>query len=244
MRYPAAEWVPWKAEDSLGRPTCYAGLNKPAAIVLHIMAGYASTARRWAVEGHFGASWHYTVARDGHVMQHLEHRDGGYHAGIAASQAAAAPPRWQLWRGPDDNVNHYTLGIEHEGFPGEPFPPAQAAASRGLCRWLSRELRIPLDRAHFPAHADIDIQNRPNDFNTPALREQFYAYLFEEEVMTEDHIRRIVREELDPVMASFTDERLRQVMAAREALRRLASHPDAALVAMCLAELRKAGLAP
>lgn len=172
-RYPGAKWLPWRPDSPEG-PTFYRGTNRPQAVVLHVMAGHAGTAREWAAAGHFGASWHYTVTRGGEVYQHLEHADGGYHAGIAGD----VRPPWILWRGPAVNVNNYTIGVEHEGFPGGPFPLAQAAASRALCRWLAAELAIPLDEAHFPPHAAIDPVNRANDFNTPAERAAFYRYLF------------------------------------------------------------------
>lgn len=178
-RYPGAKWFPWRYDSPSGA-TYYRGENRPAAVVLHVMAGHARTALEWAKGGHFGASWHYTVARDGSVYQHLEHADGGYHAGIPGD---APRPTWGRWRGHGVNVNRYTIGIEHEGFPGEPFAPAQAAASRDLCRWLAGELGIRLDYDHFPPHAAIDVVNRPNDFNTPELRAEHYAYLFEEDDM-------------------------------------------------------------
>src|SRR6185312_12080424 len=69
-RYPAAEWVPWQRTDPIGNITYWAGENQPAAVVLHIMAGYAATARAWAEAGHNGASWHFTIDREGQVMQH------------------------------------------------------------------------------------------------------------------------------------------------------------------------------
>jgi N-acetylmuramoyl-L-alanine amidase len=186
-RYPEAEWVPWKPVDANGRPAFWAGVCRPVAVVLHIMAGYATTARQWANEGHYGASWHFTVDRDGHVMQHLDLADAGYHAGIPASNPE---PAWPLWRGHGQNVNWYTLGIEHEGFPGEPFTPKQAHASQSLCRWLTERLGIAFDRDHFPAHAEIDVLNRPNDFNTPELRGAHYLYLFPgEDVTPEDRAR-------------------------------------------------------
>lgn len=180
-RYPKAKWVPWKPTSPDGQPTYWKGVCKPEAVVLHIMAGYADTALNWAQVGHYGASWHFTVGRNGSVMQHLELNDAGYHAGIPSSAPA---PTWPLWRGVNENVNWYTIGIEHEGFPGASFTDAQAEASRELCRWLSQTLTIPLDREHFPPHADIDVVNRVNDFNTPALREEFYSFLLEDEMTT------------------------------------------------------------
>ncbi len=190
MRYPHAEWVPWKPVSPDGRPTYYAGRNRPLAVVLHVMQGYQRTARRWAEAGHFGQSWHYSIGRDGSVMQHLDHEDGGYHAGITAFKERSYPPRWPLWKGPRINVNHYTIGIEHEGFAGEQFTLAQAMASRRLCRWLASVLDIPLDRDHFAPHAVIDTRDRAHDFNTPALRDDYYAMLFAEGEETMDNAAR------------------------------------------------------
>lgn len=177
-RYPNAEWVPWGYPSKAGLPTYYKGQNRPMAVVLHRMQGYAGTARQWAGEAHYGASWHYTVAFDGKVMQHLGHADGGYHAGIVDS---APPATWPLWKGRGLNVNHYTIGIECEGFAGGDWPELQLLALRDLCSWLAGDLGIPYSRMYFPPHADIDVVNRVNDFDTPERREKVYAFLFQEE---------------------------------------------------------------
>lgn len=187
-QYPNSELVPWKYESPSG-PTYYKGLNAPTAVILHIAAGWESTIRDWATSGHYGASWHYTVCRDGRVLCHLALTDGGYQAGIARERRDAGgrvfgynpEPTWPLWRGWGENVNAYSVGVEHEGVSGEPFTAAQAEASRKLCRWLATELGIPYDRDHFPPHADIALIDRPNDFNTAALREAHYQFMFEEE---------------------------------------------------------------
>lgn len=186
MRYPLARWVPWKYLSPTGMATYYKGANVPNAVVLHIMQGYQATAERWALSGYYGASWHFSISRDGEVLQHLELTDGGYHAGIPST---APNPTWELWRGHGQNVNTYTIGIEHEGFSGTAFSPAQELASRSLCKWLAEVLNIPYERKHFPAHAEIDLINRPNDFNPPALREQHYNFMFNEDDMTPEERR-------------------------------------------------------
>jgi len=186
-RYPAAEWVPWRYISDSGQPAYFKGVNRPEAVVLHVMQGYMSTARQWAIVGHYGASWHFSVGRDGSVMQHLDFEDGGYHAGIPDT---APSPVWPLWKGHGVNVNLYTIGIEHEGFSGDGFTEAQRLASRDLCKWLAGELGFPYDRDHFPPHADIDLVNRPSDFAPPDGREAHYQYMFEEESMSEaDRLR-------------------------------------------------------
>lgn len=190
MRYSKAEWVPWAYLSPEGAATFYKGQNKPEAVVLHIAQGYASTARSWALEGHFGASWHFTVCKDGTVLQHLDFHDGGYHAGIPVT---APTPRWNLWKGHGINVNKYTIGIEHEGFSGAPWPEEQRQASKDLCLWLAETLGIPLDIDHFPPHAAIDVVNRVNDFGPPEFRAEFYEYLFhKEDDMADPRLEKII----------------------------------------------------
>jgi len=173
--YPGALWLPWTYWSPDGQPTYYKGTNRPAAVVIHRMQGHWQTAVQWAAEGHYGASWTYTVAFDGRVAQHLEHEDGGYHAGIVQR------PSWALLQ-PGANPNNYTIGIECEGFVGDEWPEAQLHALRDLCRWLAVELDIRLDYDHFPPHAAIDSIDRPNDFDFPPRRDTIvYPFLFSEE---------------------------------------------------------------
>jgi hypothetical protein len=143
-------------------------------------------------------------------------------------------------------VNHYTIGIEHEGFAGDVFgDERQRRASRDLCRWLARSLDIPLDRAHFPAHADIDVVNRVNDFDYPSARDWYYRYLLEEPDMTRDEIAAIAREEARRLIDEEDieiDARLRTVQAARHRLTALANDADAARVERALRALEVGGI--
>lgn len=183
QRYPQAEWVPWKYISPSGQPTYYQNLNNPIAVVLHRAQGYESTIRNWAQTGYFGVSWTFTVCDDGRILQHMNLTDSGYHAGLpqyrdAAQRYPNLSPTWPLWRGWDININHYTIGIEFTGFSGSPLTDAQMKSGRELCKWLAQNSGFDYNRSRFPAHADIDRINRVNDFNTPALREKFYEYLF------------------------------------------------------------------
>ena len=198
LRCPFAERVQWRYPSAEpgneNKPTYYRGQNRPEAVVLHISEGFAGTARAWAAIGKYPKSWHFFVCRDGAILQHLEPQDGGYHAGITDAQARQHPPTWTLWKGLGINVNVYTIGIEHEGFyQGYPWPEAQLQASKQLCQWISAEWGIPYDREHFPAHAEIDVLNRVNDFAIPAAREAHYRYLFEEDDMSAEDKARLDR---------------------------------------------------
>ena len=201
-RYPGAEWIPWAWNPN--NPAYYNDQNAPEAVVLHVAQGYRGTVRQWAKDGYAGASWHYTVCRDGRVLQHLEHNDGGYHAGIERYRRDGSEnpiPTWPLWKGWGVNVNRYTIGIEHEGFSGTQFTPEQMAASRELCRWLAGELGIPLDVEHFTWHGAIALIDRADDFNTAPLREEFYSYL----------LMPVVRPPVPPPGFDFTKVRLEPI---------------------------------
>ena len=175
------QWVPWKYLAPDGTTvTYYKDGCRPVAVVLHRSQGYFRTAREWAMSGYARASWHYSIDHDGSIMQHLTHVDGGYHAGIAAT---APTPTWSGWQGHGRNVNAYTLGVEMMGFAGDPHTPEQLAALKWLCQKLAGDCGFAYARENFPAHAEIDVVNRVNDFNTPEIRETVYAYLFEEEEM-------------------------------------------------------------
>ncbi len=140
----------------------------------------------------------------------------------------------------------YTIGVEHEGFAGDVLTTdSQRRASRDLCRWLANELDIPLDRAHFPAHADIDVVNRVNDFDYPSARAWFYRYLLEEPEMTKDEIAAIAREEARRLIDQEDieiDARLRTVEAARHRLTALANDTDATRVERALRALEVGGI--
>lgn len=193
MRFRGALWVPWRYDSESG-PTYYRGENRPVAIIVHIMQGHGNAAREWALGGHYGASWHGTIYRDGRRLQHLEERDGGYHAGIPAT---APSPTWPLWRGHGQNVNRYTIGLEHEGFTGEPWPAAQIEASAEFAAFWCELLGIPADRKHIVGHCEIDLVNRRDD---PGRNFPWDQYI-----------------ELVEGYMGITEERLQQILAEREA---------------------------
>ncbi|AWB91577.1 N-acetylmuramoyl-L-alanine amidase [Aeromicrobium chenweiae] len=84
-------------------------------------------------------AWNYTVrSSDGHIAQHLDAKDVGWHAG-----------NWY--------VNMHSIGIEHEGKGGNGgwFTEAMYQRSATLVRHLARKYDIPLDPAHVIGHDQV-----------------------------------------------------------------------------------------
>jgi N-acetyl-anhydromuramyl-L-alanine amidase AmpD len=76
------------------------------------------------------ASWHFSVLRDGRVLQHFDSLAVAWHCGSRA------------W-------NARTIGIEHEGGyhpEDEPLTPPQLASSVALVRWLAAQHGFALRR--------------------------------------------------------------------------------------------------
>lgn len=84
-------------------------------------------------------AWNYTLrSADGHVANHLDPADVGWHAG-----------NWF--------VNMHSIGLEHEGWAGTGawYTEAMYRSSAELVRHLAAEHDIPLDRAHVIGHDQI-----------------------------------------------------------------------------------------
>ncbi|MFC9558065.1 N-acetylmuramoyl-L-alanine amidase [Agromyces sp. NPDC056965] len=107
-------------------------------IVIHGTEGSYSTTLNLVQDPDYLA-WNYTLrSSDGHVAQHLDPKDVGWHAG-----------NWY--------VNMHSIGLEHEGYAGTSgwFTEAMYQSSAALVKHLAGEYDIPLDRAHIIGHDQI-----------------------------------------------------------------------------------------
>lgn len=107
-------------------------------IVIHSTEGHYQPSVNLVLDPTYLA-WSYTIrSSDGHVAQHLEPDDVGWHAG-----------NWY--------VNMHSIGIEHEGFAGTAawFTETMYQSSAALVRHLAQEHDVPLDRAHVIGHDQI-----------------------------------------------------------------------------------------
>ncbi|MGW4643773.1 N-acetylmuramoyl-L-alanine amidase [Sphaerisporangium sp. NPDC004334] len=107
-------------------------------IVIHDTEGYYDPSIRLVQDPTYLA-WNYTIrSSDGHIAQHLDPKDVGWHAG-----------NWY--------VNMHSIGIEHEGFAGTAawFTESMYQTSAALVRHLAAKYGIPLDRAHVIGHDQV-----------------------------------------------------------------------------------------
>ena len=144
------QWIGCAAENfRKGRRAPY----RPEAIVVHIMAGSLKGTDLWFGNTRSGVSAHYGIGKNGEIHQYVEEEDTAFHAGTVDN------PSWEgmkrLAGGGFANPNYYTIGIEHEGFPGDVWPEAQMAASGALIADIAARWGIPLDRRHIVKHHEI-----------------------------------------------------------------------------------------
>jgi hypothetical protein len=108
-------------------------------IVIHDTEGSWDTALQLVQDPTY-LGWHYTVrSSDGHVAQHMDARDVGWHAG-----------NWY--------VNMHSIGVEHEGFAAQGatwYTESLYESSAALVRHLAHEYDVPIDRAHIIGHDQV-----------------------------------------------------------------------------------------
>lgn len=140
-----------------GSPNFWQGRRgqKPEAVVIHIMDGTLAGTDSWFANKSSQVSAHYGIGRGGQVHQYVKEEDTAWHAGVVKS------PSWNLLK-PKVNPNLYTIGIEHEGRPGDAWTEEMKNASAKLIREICQRWKIPTDREHVIGHYQIDGIRRPN----------------------------------------------------------------------------------
>ncbi|MFP3992449.1 peptidoglycan recognition family protein [Streptomyces sp. E11-3] len=141
----SCEWIPAPYEefgdDDYGNHDL---ANRPSSqsidyIVVHDTEGSWDTTLKLVQDPTY-VSWQYTLrSTDGHIAQHLDLKDVGWHAG-----------NWF--------VNAKSVGLEHEGFLTAPdawYTEAMYRTSAQLVKHLARKYDIPLDRQHILGHDTV-----------------------------------------------------------------------------------------
>ena len=171
------------------------GAITPRGVMSHIMQGWQATMIRWARERPrlTPKSAHFTIGRDGRVVQHVPIRRQAWHAGRLDP---GAPPRWTLLpRGA--NPNDHAVGIEHEGFSGEPWPEPQIEATIRVHRWLFAELGLEPSEETVIGHFLTAPASRAADPGPGWPRDRILAALREAEPADADEPALLPRAEFD-----------------------------------------------
>lgn len=95
------------------------------------------------------SSAHYCVRADGQLIhQYVQEVDTAYHAGRL--HGVTKPLLY-----PNISPNRWTIGVEHEGKAGDPWPEEMLRASRDLCLAICACWDIPFDLNHIYLHREI-----------------------------------------------------------------------------------------
>jgi len=129
-----------------GRP----GGHRPEAIVIHIMDGPMSVADMRFNDPKAVVSAHYGIGKNGEIHQYVKETDTAFHAGIIVK------PSWPRLK-PGVNPNFYTIGVEHEGLGGVPWPwpDTQLSASIALVTDIATRWNITLNPETIVMHRQI-----------------------------------------------------------------------------------------
>ena len=191
---PGCEYVPVEGRFATERGQMY-----PQALVFHVMVGYMGYARTMMEDRIVGddaddyASWHFSVGRDGHKMQHASIWDGLWHAGLGSLDPDAGEPVSTLRARFGRNPNLWIVGIENEGFSvptfaqngkriddypysaARPWPEPMIASNIEIARWVIKRCgwlqQLPRGdwanpdtfESRFIGHNQIDPRNRKDD---------------------------------------------------------------------------------
>ena len=139
------EWIPAPYQDLGGGDYGNHDLaNRPVApeitsIVIHNTEASYDTTLKLVTDPTYLA-WQYSLrSSDGHIAQHLEAKDVGWHAG-----------NWY--------VNSHSIGLEHEGFAAtgaEWFSEPMYRSSARLVKYLAHRYDVPLDSQHIVGHDQV-----------------------------------------------------------------------------------------
>lgn len=113
-------------------------------------------------------SAHYTIGKDGQIVQHVQDIHRAWHAGRS------------IWKG-REGCNDYTIGIELVNLNDgrDPYPEAQHQANVALCAYLAHKYNIDVD--DIMGHLDIALppgrKTDPRNYELNRLRNEAAAIL-------------------------------------------------------------------
>lgn len=160
---PSIRWVGSPNFNNRRRP------DDITAIVIHSTANSSlQGVIDWFNNPNAQVSAHYTIGKDGQIVQHVQDMHRAWHAGRS------------VWKG-RSSCNDYAIGIElvnlNDGV--DPYPEAQHQANVALCAYLAHKYDISTD--DIMGHLDIAIppgrKSDPRGYNLERLRNEVATIL-------------------------------------------------------------------
>jgi LysM repeat protein len=158
---PGAPTITWVGSPNFNRRP---DPNDIWAIVIHATANSSQEGViSWFNNPTAQVSAHYSIGKDGRIVQHVRDEDRAWHAGKSQ------------WQGVD-NVNDFALGIELVNLNDgqDPFPEAQHEANVQLCAYLCRQHSIRPE--NIVGHEDIAVpagrKTDPRGYDLDRLRRE------------------------------------------------------------------------
>ena len=158
---PAIRWVGSPNFNNRRRP------DDITAIVIHSTANSTlDGVITWFNNPSAQVSAHYTIGKDGQIVQHVQDIHRAWHAGRST------------WKN-RENCNDYALGIEMVNLNDgqDPYPEAQHRANVALCAYLVDKYNISVD--DIMGHLDIAIppgrKSDPRAYDLDRLRREVAA---------------------------------------------------------------------
>jgi LysM repeat protein len=155
---PSIRWVGSPNFNNRRRP------DDISAITIHSTANSSmDRVVDWFNNPSAQVSAHYTIGKDGQIVQHVQDMHRAWHAGRS------------VWKG-REGVNDYAIGIElvnlNDG--NDPYPEAQHQATVALCSYLADKYNISPD--DIMGHLDIALppgrKSDPRGYNLDRLRKE------------------------------------------------------------------------
>ncbi len=160
---PSIQWVGSPNFNRRRRP------NDITALVIHSTANSRlQGVVDWFNNPNAKVSAHYTIGKDGKIVQHVKDSDRAWHAGRS------------IWKG-RNSCNDYTIGIELVNLNNgqDPYPEAQHQANVALCAYLRR--RYNIKAGDITGHLNVAIppgrKSDPRGYDLNRLRREVSAAL-------------------------------------------------------------------
>jgi N-acetylmuramoyl-L-alanine amidase len=155
---PAIEWVGSPNYNRRANP------NDITAITIHSTANSSlKGVIDWFNNPNAQVSAHYTIGKDGKIIQHVRDSNRAWHAGKS------------VWKG-RESCNDYCIGIElvnlNDGV--DPYPETQQQANAELCAYLCYQYNISPDdiMGHLDIALPVGRKSDPRNYDLDRLRRE------------------------------------------------------------------------